>query len=175
MRPNQAKVVAVPCGKLIPKCRLMNFVKVPYDPKSTNPLVQNCLRLKMHHVGHTHGIGPVSCCAVLKYNGRGRDRYLFGNSQLHMPVMDGLYTHDWMKCHGEASAAMFALHTLQLELGENGGDISALMSEIYIELKPCERCEPLLQNLNPNMTVYYSFDHPGEIGAWEKAATTLCK
>lgn len=96
--------------------------------------------------------------------------YSFGNSQLHMGVNVDIYTHDYIKCHGESSAIMAALNFLN-----NTSDLSCI-KRIYIEMSPCAtRCAGFLNNLNPALKIHYSFDHPGEVAAWKKAATDLCK
>lgn len=149
----------------------MPLIKVPYDIKSNNPLVSFCLTEKVKHVKNTIGIGPLSCCAAMKFTvGTITDVY-FGNSQLKNHIIDGLYKNDYIKCHGEASAIMSVLDLL----GDTV-DIAKAVKEVYIEMSPCAaRCAGLLSNLNPALNIYYSFDHPTEVSAWQSAAKTLCK
>jgi hypothetical protein len=148
----------------------MPLIKVPYDIKSNDELVRVCLEMKRYHVKHTYGIGPYSCCAHLEFRHLGKLFHVFGNSQLHMGVNVDIYTHDYIKCHGESSAVMAALNVLG-----NITDLSVI-KRVYIEMSPCAaRCAAFLNNLNPALDIYYSFDHPKEVSDWKKAAAALCK
>lgn len=153
----------------------LDLQKVPYGGDVENELTRLCLDKKAQHVKDTAGIGPHSCCAILEIVIRGQTRYIFGNSQIKNPIASDIYKNPHMRCHGEASALMTALERAQTELNINGGDLAALISRVYIEMSPCDaRCKEMLENVNPNMTVLYSFDHPGEVSAWEAAASDLC-
>jgi hypothetical protein len=153
----------------------LKLQQVGYSLVGTPELVRRCLEAKKWHVKHTPGIGPHSCCAMLEVKVRGNTRYIFGNSQLQNPIEEGIYTNPHMRCHGEASALMTALERAQLDLHVNEGDLAGLIPRVYIELSPCKaRCESLLSNVNPNLTVLYSFQHPDDVGQWEAQATALC-
>jgi hypothetical protein len=97
----------------------------------------------------------------------GKETHLyFGNSQLKNPIIDGIYTHDYI-----ASAVMSVLDIL----GDKS-NIASVVKRVYIEMSPCAtRCAALLDNINKDLIVYYSFAHPGEVNAWKSAATKLCK
>ena len=106
---------------------------------------------------------------------RGQTRYIFGNSQLQNPIAANIYMNPNMRWHGEASALITALERAQIDLQTNGGDLAAIANRVYIEMSPCAaRCAEMLENVNPNMTVLYSFEHPDEVDDWEAAATALC-
>ncbi|MBC6906337.1 hypothetical protein DWB84_12810 [Saccharophagus sp. K07] len=153
----------------------LHLQRVAYDMVGTNELVRRCLELKKFHVHNMRGIGPRSCCALLEVVIRGNTRYIFGNSQLQNPISEGIYTNPHMRCHGEASALITALDRLQTELSATRGDLAGLVNRVYIEMSPCAaQCESMLENVNPNLTVLYSFEHPNEVQAWENAATALC-
>jgi len=149
----------------------MHLHYTDYNIGSNNPLVKTCLELKVQHVKNTVGIGPHSCCAVMEFKLGNETHLYFGNSQLKNPIIDGIYTHDYMKCHGEASAVMSVLDIL----GDKS-NIASSVKRVYIEMSPCAtRCAALLNNINNDLIVYYSFAHPNEVDAWKSAATKLCK
>ena len=144
------------------------MLKVPYD--SSLAIVKNCLAQKQWLARHEKGIGPHSCCAMIEVAREGTAFFLFGNSQFKAPVDVDIYKNKWIKCHGESNAVTGALH-----LVKEKEDLSAI-KRVYIELSPCvRRCQALLNNVNPNMEILYSFDHPAEIKAWKTAAANLCK
>jgi hypothetical protein len=145
-----------------------------YSLVSPEAIVRECLGLKRYHVQNTWGIGPLSCCACIEYFVQGRIIRTFGNSRLQNPIEEGIYTHPYMRCHGEASAVMQALENCQAELQLNGGDIAGLIYRIYIELSPCDRCQPLLNNINPNLNILYSWRYPDQLPDWRAAARVLC-
>lgn len=151
---------------------VMPLEQIPYN--SGDDLVRWCLARKRYHALNTHGIGPASCCAAAETTVRGQRRYVFGNSQLRMPIQGNIYANPWMRCHGEASAMMQVIERCQHDLANNEGNLAALIPRIYIELSPCGRCEPMLANVAPDLPVLYSFRHPGQVGEWEEAARVLC-
>lgn len=151
----------------------MPLIKVPYDISSNVELIRVCLEKKRHAVKNDYGFGPHSCSAHVEYLHKGIPFYAYGNSRIKMEVEaykpDGSdkYKDSEIACHGESSAIMAAISMVS--------DLSHIRY-IYVELSPCAaRCAGFLANVNPALVIYYSFDHPGEVGAWKTAATALCK
>jgi hypothetical protein len=153
----------------------MGLIKVPYDINSNLELVRVCLQKKRFDALNKKGFGPHSCSAhVQYYHKAGFLSYSYGNSRIKMEVEaykpDGSpkYKNSAIACHGEASAIMAALEMVGTDLGS--------ITALYVELSPCAaRCAAFLANVNPNLIIYYSFDHPKEISDWKRAATALCK
>lgn len=154
---------------------LKQLPEAEYSAHSRFALARYCLSTKQHHVRDTRGIGHASCCACIACEIGGRTMYFFGNSRLQNPVVAGIYRHPYMRCHGEASAIMRALERCDDLLRANGGNIRDLIHRIYVELSPCDRCMPLLEDLNPDLRVFYSWEYPHQIPAWHAAARALCR
>ena len=153
----------------------MPLQKFEYDINSNIELIRVCLEKKRYDALNVPGFGPHSCSAHLEYiHKAGFVSYAYGNSRMKMEVEaykpDGSdkYKDSEIACHGEASAIMAALESV-------GNDLSAII-RVYVELKPCaSRCQGFLANVNPALEIYYSFDHPEELGSWREAAAALCK
>jgi hypothetical protein len=144
------------------------MLKVPYD--SPLAIVKACLTQKQWHVKHTTGIGPHSCCAVIEFEKLGTTFHYFGNSQIKMNLGFDKYKNRAIKCHGESNAIAAAIESLGSKT-----DLSVI-KKVYVELSPCiARCQALLQNVNPNLEIIYSFDHPNEVKDWKVAAAKLCR
>jgi hypothetical protein len=155
----------------------LQFVRVAYSAYRDEKMARLCLTLKRRHarLHDIRGVGRYSCWACVEYLDGGRKKYIFGNSQFRNPVIAGIYKHDWVRYHGEASAVARVLDKCQTRLRRLNVTIADLVPKIYIELKPCRNCEPLLYNINPNLVVFYSFEYPDEVRAWRAAARQLCR
>jgi len=149
------------------------MLKVPYD--SDLPMVKYCLAQKQYDAKHTFGRGPHSCSALVEYVKNGYTFYKYGNSQAkaEVGVLDK-YKDDSIKCHGESNAIAAAIGSISYDVGSEV-DLGGLITKVYVELSPClARCAAFLKNASPKLEIMYSFDHPGEIEAWKKAASKLC-
>jgi len=98
----------------------------------------------------------------MEHTVRSQARYAFGNSRTHPSV------------HGEGCAVIEAMERCQIDLASNGGSIRDLIPRIYIELSPCDRCRPMLEDINPDLEVLYSWQYPDELDEWREAAHELC-
>lgn len=148
------------------------LTKVTYDANSSNGSVQACLRKKMEVVkpridGGITGIGPTSCCSFITYvKSNGEPDNVFGNSRIRIPFKVSGVDIAAACAHGELTALWNVL--------ADEDSIPTILS-IYIEMSPCEKCALALNNLlQPGQEIFYSFDHPGEVGAWQTAARHLC-
>ena len=150
----------------------MKLEKVDYSTDSKHGCVQACLRYKMEVVkkpadGGIEGIGPHSCCSYIVYTKNGEFDRIFGNSRIRVPYKWNGADVVTACVHGELTA-LWSLYA-----DNPDGDVS--ITEMYIEMSPCEKCGAALKNiLADTVTVYYSFDHPGQVDAWKAAATKLC-
>jgi len=148
------------------------LIKVPYDINSANGVVQACLRKKREVVqskddGGITGIGAGSCCSFVSYMTNGGDvDNVFGNSRIRIPFkVNGIEIANAC-AHGELTALWNAI--------ADEPSIPTILA-MYIEMSPCTKCQSALDNLlQPGQEIYYSFDHPGEVKAWQTAAKHLC-
>ncbi|KOQ92062.1 hypothetical protein [Pluralibacter gergoviae] len=150
---------------------MMQLIKTPYDLRSGYPIVRRTLEDKKKLV-RKEGFGPYSCCATVEYKMRGNSRYSFGNSQMRLPVLDDIYTNNFVRLHGEMAAVVIAIERAE----RYESDKLPAITSLYVELHPCMvRCMPALQNiLSDNVNIYYSFDHPDEVEEWKQCAGRLC-
>lgn len=150
--------------------------KVSYSVDSKYGTVQQCLKMKKKVVAETDGIGSQSCCCFISFlTPSGQSDTIFGNSRIKVPyqvaeVGKGASKYDEVKTacvHGELTALWNLLE---------GGDALPTILEMYIEMSPCAKCKPALDNiLQDGQQVLYSFDHPGQVSEWQAAANHLCK
>jgi hypothetical protein len=148
------------------------LVKVPYDVNSANGTVRACLQKKREvaqpsNNGGINGIGAASCCSFVVYvKGNGEVDNVFGNSRIRIPFkVNGVEVANAC-AHGELTALWNAM--------ADEPSIPTIIS-MYIEMSPCVKCQSALDNLlQPGQEILYSFDHPGEVAAWQLAARQLC-
>jgi hypothetical protein len=85
-----------------------------------------------------------------------------------------VYKNSWVKYHGELSALNNAIESI-MRSGHLIGQLFPIVG-VYIEMSPCQKCAPALQNLVPDgTTVMYSFDYQTEKEKWVDEATKLCR
>lgn len=151
----------------------VKLVQVDYGTHSPYALVAETLRTKRASQSD-RGIGPLSCWAGISYGQDSQLKLATGFSQMKNEL-EGVspYKNQWVKYHGELAALANAIEVV------NSGSFSGgrlPIFDVYVEMSPCPKCRPALDNLLPDgTTVYYSFDYATQKDAWEKAARTLCK
>lgn len=151
---------------------MITLSKVPYDLNADNELLRVTLQTKKMSQIHP-GIGPHSCWAGVAYFTGQQMGLQTGFSQMKNDLEYSPYKNQWVKYHGELSGLCQAIEAIA-----RSGNTSGLLPivGVYIEMSPCGRCGPALQNLLPDgITVLYSFDYATEKAAWEAAATALCR
>ncbi|ERM14099.1 hypothetical protein V462_14755 [Pantoea ananatis 15320] len=150
----------------------MQLIKTEYSLNSGYPIVRRTLEDKKKRVEQP-GFGPESCCAVVEYRLRGNIRYAFGNSRMQVSMPPGIYTHNWVRLHGEMAALVAAIDRIERYSTDDVIPITAA----YIELRPCEaNCMQALRNILPeDARVYYSFEHPAQVDEWKVRANELCR
>jgi len=153
---------------------MINLIQVPYDHYSDNEIVRTTLQTKKLSQDN-HGVGPHSCWAGVGYMlGGGELRIQTGFSQMRNELEMSPYKNDWVKYHGELSALANAIEAMSNQ-GHPAGQEFPIVG-VYIEMSPCPKCAPALNNLLPDKTtVMYSYDYATQKSDWEKAATVLCK
>lgn len=147
------------------------YVQVDYNPY-TSPIgtVQSCLLFKRAVATpgspqKINGIASASCFSAVSALIRGEPQMIFGNSRNKVP-----FSAQGVACvHGECNAIWEAMHLADPEM--------PTVLEMYIEMHPCDKCEPFLRNALPaNQIVYYSFPYtPDGVAAWTAAAHALCQ
>lgn len=149
------------------------LLKVPYDIDSDNEIVRTTLQTKKLSQMHT-GIGPVSCWAGVGFVVGSELSIQTGFSQMKNDLEYSPYKNRWVKYHGELSGLVNAIEAI-MRGGHDPGREFPIVG-VYIEMSPCPKCQPAVENLVPDgTTVMYSFDYATEKNAWETAAKNLCK
>ncbi|HEX5357641.1 MAG TPA: hypothetical protein VFW93_15625 [Aquabacterium sp.] len=152
---------------------MITLLQTPYDINAQNDLVRTTLLTKKISQSHP-GIGPHSCWAGIAFYQNGEIKIQTGFSQMKNELEQSPYKNSWVKYHGELAGLAQAIEVI-MGNGHQSGQLFPIVG-VYIEMSPCGKCGPALQNLLPDgTTVLYSFDYATQKAAWEKAATDLCK
>ncbi len=153
---------------------MINLVQVPYDLNSGNEIVAATLQTKKMSQMHP-GIGPHSCWAGVGYilTQNPVMQIQTGFSQMKNDLEYSPYKNDWVKYHGELSGLNHAIEAI-MNSGHAVKHVFPIVG-VYVEMSPCPRCKPALQNLLPDgTTVMFSFNYETEKSAWLQAASDLC-
>jgi len=152
---------------------MITLTQVPYDMYSDNDIVRTTLQTKKLSQSNV-GTGPLSCWAGVGFFIGPTMSIQTGFSQMRNELEFSPYKNSWVKYHGELSGLANAIEVI-MQSGHAQGIIFPVVG-VYIEMSPCPKCLPALQNLLPDgITVMYSFDYATQKGDWEAAAKALCK
>ena len=147
----------------------INLIATPYNINSALGAVQRCLTEKKNAAQGITGVSAHSCCCCVIYLDQNQNsQWVVGISRGKIPYTNKTLQQRAACAHGELTAFWDVI--------EEYNGIPPNILEVYIEMSPCAKCKPALDNILPNgQDVHYSFVHPGQVGLWQAAATNLCK